>query len=68
MEFIVKRSSSVCTGRIKPCDEAMSTDKKGSWIIEIESIDELCRYIKKYNCIVLYEHKGQYTLRICDTF
>lgn len=66
MEFKVKRFTCFYTGDNKPCHEAFPGEKKGQWKVEFKSLEELCAFIQKYNCIVISKDKGQLTLDICS--
>lgn len=79
MEFIVSRSS-VYDNNIKPCDGAKQDIvrvvktirgnlEKKYWSIEINSLEDLIKFIDTYGDVVLLENSdGYYEIEIYDNY
>lgn len=67
MEFYIKRPSGIYIERAKPCKEAMPAGK-GEWKVGLNTIDELCGFVKNFNAVVISENKGRFILTIYDAY
>ena len=65
MRFVVSRTT-VWRNEIQPCEEAKREGE--NWIIELNSIDELLKFVDKYGDLVLQFFDNRYEIEIYDGY